>query len=90
VLAGHKTTVFDAVGSCYRNIELACAVEDVPLGTRGADPSRLDLAQASTQPVWVMNGDAISAIRRWEVCRAFGQVGANDDGGGTGYRRFAL
>jgi D-glycero-alpha-D-manno-heptose 1-phosphate guanylyltransferase len=57
-----KTAIREALGSCYRNIELVYAEEDSPLGTGGAIRHAMTHLNPGSHAVWVMNGDTVSAL----------------------------
>jgi D-glycero-alpha-D-manno-heptose 1-phosphate guanylyltransferase len=65
-----KTAIMEALGSRYRNIELDYAVENSPLGTGGALRHAMTLVNHSSDAVWVMNGDTMSALRHQDMFAA--------------------
>src|SRR5271165_4855236 len=62
-----KSTIIEDLGSRYANIDLAYAVEDLPLGTGGAIKHALKLLDPRLGIVCVMNGDTISTLRYREM-----------------------
>jgi D-glycero-alpha-D-manno-heptose 1-phosphate guanylyltransferase len=71
-----KTAIMEALGSCYGNIELVYAVEDLPLGTGGAIRHAMTFLNPGLRAVWVMNGDTMSALCHQEMYTAHAATSA--------------